>query len=150
MGLTDKLSEGLQTVATGAQKVFEQGKVRVEQLQLERQLDSAARRLGYIEFDFSQGRPIDAAARRDLLDEMARMEGELHEGFTGSASGAEAASSDAGAGMGEAAGQAEAAAGVRPEGDGPSAPAAEPEARRYPPLGPTEPEGRRYPPLGPQ
>ena len=135
MGLTDKLSEGLQTVATEVQKVFEQGKVKVEQLQLERQLDSAARRLGYIEFDCSQGRPIDAAARRDLLDEMARLERELHEGFTGAGPGAD---------------EAAAATGVRPEGEGPSATAAGSEVRPYPPLGPTEPDVRRYPPLGPQ
>jgi hypothetical protein len=91
MGFSDKLSAGLDTVAKSAQKAFEQGKVRVDQLQLERQLDAAARRLGYIEFDASQGRPVDQAAKQDLLTEMARLETELHSGFAEAGAGQPAA-----------------------------------------------------------
>ncbi len=81
MAGTDKLSDGLETVAKQVQKVFEQGKARVEQLQLERQMDSTARRLGYMDLDESRGRAVDQAKKDELLAELGRMEDELHSTF---------------------------------------------------------------------
>jgi hypothetical protein len=74
MGLLDKLSVGMEKVAKEAEKAFDQGKVKVDQLQLERQMDTAARKLGYLEFDRSRGRAADDAVRASLLADLERME----------------------------------------------------------------------------
>lgn len=78
MSLTDKLSDGLETIAQQAQKALEQGKVRVEQLQVERRMDTVARRLGYMEFDAHRGRSVDQKAKDELLEELVELEEELH------------------------------------------------------------------------
>lgn len=77
MGLMDQLSEGVATVAREAQKVIEQGKGKVEELQLERQMDVAARKLGYLELDRSRGRAADESVRQDLLQQLATLEDQL-------------------------------------------------------------------------
>ncbi|MHB1343340.1 MAG: hypothetical protein ACYCX3_03155 [Thermoleophilia bacterium] len=74
MGILDKLTEGAQKVAEQAEKALEQGKTKVEELQLERQMDGVAKKLGYLEFDAYRGRPVDAAVRRSYLDELAGLE----------------------------------------------------------------------------
>jgi hypothetical protein len=89
MGFLDKLSEGVEKVAKEAEKAYGQGKVKVDQLQLERQMDTAARKLGYLEFDRSRGRAVDDAVRAGLLADLARMEDE-HIASSGSPRGAEA------------------------------------------------------------
>jgi hypothetical protein len=73
----DDLSEGVATVAREVQKVIEQGKGKVEELQLERQMDAAARKLGYLELDRSRGRAADESVRQDLLQRLATLEDQL-------------------------------------------------------------------------
>jgi hypothetical protein len=90
MGLLDKLSEGVDKVAKEAEKAIGQGKQKVDQLQLERQMDTAARKLGYLEFDRSRGRAADDAVRESLLADLARLEDE-HMASTGTARGPETA-----------------------------------------------------------
>jgi hypothetical protein len=77
MGLTDDLSEGVATIAREVQKAIEQGKGKVEQLQLERRMDAAARKLGYLELDRSRGRAVDETVRQDLLQQLATLEDQL-------------------------------------------------------------------------
>lgn len=74
MGILDRLSEGAEKVAKQAEKALEQGKTKVEELQLERQMDGVAKKLGYLEFDASRGRDVDAAVRQSYLDELAGLE----------------------------------------------------------------------------
>jgi hypothetical protein len=77
MGIMDQLREGVDTVAREAQKAIEQGKGKVEELQLERQMDAAARKLGYLELDRSRGRTVDETVRQDLLQQLATLEDQL-------------------------------------------------------------------------
>lgn len=77
MGIMDQLREGVDTVAREAQKAIEQGKGKVEELQLERQMDAAARKLGYLELDRSRGRAADETVRQDLLQQLATLEDQL-------------------------------------------------------------------------
>lgn len=77
MGIMDQLREGVDTVAREAQKAIEQGKGKVEELQLERQMDVAARKLGYLELDRSRGRAADESVRQDLLQQLATLEDQL-------------------------------------------------------------------------
>jgi hypothetical protein len=77
MGLLDKLSAGAERAAKEAEKAFDKGKAKVGELQVEMQLDSAAKKLGYIVFDFYRGREVDQNKRQNLLDEMSRLEDQL-------------------------------------------------------------------------
>jgi hypothetical protein len=77
MGLMDKLTAGAERAAKEAEKVFDKGKAKVGELQIEMQLDSSAKKLGYIVFDFYRGRQVDEAQRQKLLDEMSRLEDQL-------------------------------------------------------------------------
>jgi hypothetical protein len=74
MGFLDRLTEGAEKVAKQAEKALEQGKTKVEELQLERQMDGVAKKLGYLEFDASRGRAADPAVRQSYLDELAALE----------------------------------------------------------------------------
>lgn len=77
MGLMDQFNEGVATVAREAQKVIEQGKGKVEELQIERQMDGAARKLGYFELDRSRGRAAEESVRQNLLQQLATLEDQL-------------------------------------------------------------------------
>jgi hypothetical protein len=77
MGLLDRLTGGAEKVAREAEKVFEQGKTKVEELQLERQMDTAARKLGYLEFDVHRGKAADPARKEELLKEISELEEQL-------------------------------------------------------------------------
>jgi hypothetical protein len=48
MGLMDKMKAAAQDVATGAAKATEKGKSKVEEVQLKRKQDEAAKQLGYL------------------------------------------------------------------------------------------------------
>lgn len=74
MGFFDKLTEGAEKVAKQAERALEQGKTKVEELQLERQMDGVARKLGYLEYDAFRGRVVDAAVRQSYLDELGALE----------------------------------------------------------------------------
>ncbi|MHB0980022.1 MAG: hypothetical protein ACYC5Q_08150 [Thermoleophilia bacterium] len=77
MGILDRLTEGAEKVAKQAEKALEQGKTKVEELQLERQMDGVAKKLGFLEFDAFRGREVDAAVRQSYLDELAGLEEQL-------------------------------------------------------------------------
>lgn len=80
MGLFDKLSSGLDRVAQEAEKAVEQGRSKVEELQVERQMDQVARRLGYLEYEAHKaGSAPDATKRSELLEELRSLEGQLAE-----------------------------------------------------------------------
>ncbi|MCX8033623.1 MAG: hypothetical protein N3B14_09640 [Thermoleophilia bacterium] len=77
MGLIDKLAAGIEKVAEGADKAIDKGKTKVTELQIELQMDSLAKKLGYLVFDFYRGRPVDQALRQKILDDMTRLEEQL-------------------------------------------------------------------------
>lgn len=77
MGFLDRLSEGAEKVAKQAEKAIEQGKTKVEELQLERQMDGLAKKIGFMEFDASRGRYVDSAIRQSYLDEMLGLEEQI-------------------------------------------------------------------------
>ena len=77
MGLMDKLAAGIERVAEEADKALDKGKAKVSEMQIEMQMDSLAKKLGYLVFDFYRGRQVDAALRQKILDDMSRLESEL-------------------------------------------------------------------------
>lgn len=77
MGFFDRLSEGAEKVAKQAEKALEQGKTKVEELQLERQMDGLAKKIGYMEYDGFRGREVDSAIRQSYLDEMVGLEEQI-------------------------------------------------------------------------
>jgi hypothetical protein len=79
VGILDKLTEGAEKIAHEAEKVYEQGKTKVEELQLERQMDVAARKLGYLEYNVYRGLAGDPAKKEELLAELARVDGQIRE-----------------------------------------------------------------------
>ncbi len=91
MSLLDKLTAGAERAAKEAEKAFDKGKAKVGELQVEMQLDSAAKKLGYLVFDFYRGREVDQAKRQNLLDEMSRIEDQLMQARAEAAAKAQAA-----------------------------------------------------------
>ena len=91
MGFLDKITEGAEKVAKQAEKALEQGKTKVEELQLERQMDGLAKKLGYLEYDGFRGREVDAAVRQSYLDEMVGLEEQIEQIGAESKNDAEAA-----------------------------------------------------------
>jgi hypothetical protein len=79
MGLMDKFTAGLERAAQEADKAFEKGKAKVGELQTEMQMDGLAKKLGYLVFDFYRGREVDQALRQKYLDDMARLEDQMHQ-----------------------------------------------------------------------
>ncbi len=77
MGLMDDLTGALEKISTEAEKALNQGKAKVGQLQLERQMDAAARKVGYMELDRYRGRPVDDSARAELIYQMAGLEDQI-------------------------------------------------------------------------
>lgn len=77
MGLMDKVTAGLERAAQEADKAFDKGKSKVGELQAEMQMDSLAKKLGYVVFDFYRGRQVDQALRQKYLDDLARLEDQL-------------------------------------------------------------------------
>ena len=77
MGLLDKLNAGAERAAMEAGKAFDKGKGKTAELQLERRMDAAAKKLGYLVFDEHRGRSTDDKARQPLLDDLAGLEEEL-------------------------------------------------------------------------
>ena len=77
MGLIDKLAAGIERVAEEADKALDKGKTKVSELQIQMEMDSLAKKLGYLVFDFYRGRQVDQALRQKILDDMTRLEDEL-------------------------------------------------------------------------
>ncbi len=80
MGLKDMITNATDAVAKEAEKAIEQGRYKVGEFQFERQMDTAAKKLGYLEFESQRsGSTPDAAKRQELIDEMTRLEGEMEQ-----------------------------------------------------------------------
>lgn len=77
MGLIDKLAAGIERVAEEADKALDKGKTKVSELQIQMEMDSLAKKLGYLVFDFYRGRQVDQAVRQKILDDMTRLEDQL-------------------------------------------------------------------------
>ena len=77
MGLLDKLNAGAERAAMETGKAFDKGKGKAAELQLERRMDAAAKKLGYLVFDEHRGRSTDDQARQQLLDDLAGLEEDL-------------------------------------------------------------------------
>ena len=77
MGLLDKLNAGAERAATEAGKAFDKGKGKSAELQLERRMDGAAKKLGYLVFDEHRGRPTDDKAGQGLFDDLAGREEDM-------------------------------------------------------------------------
>ncbi len=77
MGLLDKMSAGAERAAMEAGKALDKGKGKAAELQLERRMDAAAQKLGYLVFDEHRGRPTDDEARQRLLDDLTGLEEEM-------------------------------------------------------------------------
>ncbi|MHB9148979.1 MAG: hypothetical protein ACYC33_02660 [Thermoleophilia bacterium] len=114
MGFLDRLSEGAEKVAKQAEKALEQGKTKVEELQLERQMDGLAKKIGYMEFDAFRGRTVDSAIRQSYLDEMIGLEEQIAQAKT-PAGGPEQAATEPTFSTAPAEPSSEAAPGVPPE-----------------------------------
>ena len=164
MSLKEKVTAGAERAVEEAEKVFDKGKAKVSELQVEMQMDGQAKKLGYLVFDFYRGREVDQAQRQKYLDELSRLEDQLVQARADAAAKKQAAEEEkarkkgtpdpgepvpvnpddvwrqgpaAGAAAGAAAGEGAAAA------TGAAAEAAEAAARpapSYPPVLPTEPD----------
>jgi hypothetical protein len=73
----DKFSAGIERAAQEADRAFEKGRAKVGELQTEMQMDSLAKKLGYLVFDFYRGREVDQVLRQKYLDDMTRLEDQL-------------------------------------------------------------------------
>jgi len=90
MGLMDRLSAAAERAAEEAEKAFDKGKAKVGELQVEMQMDSLAKKLGYLVFDFYRGREVDQALRQKILDDLSRLEDQLLQAKAEAAAKAEA------------------------------------------------------------
>jgi hypothetical protein len=79
MGWKDTFTEGLHRVSEEAERVFDKGKSKVEELQTEMHMDGLARKLGYLSYDAHRGRKVDEATRVRLLMDLTRLEDTLEE-----------------------------------------------------------------------
>jgi hypothetical protein len=77
VSILDDISETADEMVRQAGKALDQVKGRVETLQVKAQMDVAARKLGYLEFERYRDRPMDAVGRRRVLDEMTLLDDQL-------------------------------------------------------------------------
>jgi hypothetical protein len=78
MGFMDKVGAGLEQAAHEVGIALDKGKTKVGELQIEMQMDGLAKKLGYLVFDFYRGRTVDQAVRQKVLDDMSRLEDQIH------------------------------------------------------------------------
>lgn len=164
MSFTEKVTAGADRAVKEAEKVIDMGKAKVGELQVEMQMDSQAKKLGYLVFDFYRGREVDQAQRQKYLDELSRLEDQLTQARAAAAAKKQAAEEEKARKQGAAApgepvpvapddvwqqgSAAGAAAGAATEGGaaaeagaaGAAAEAAARPAPSYPPVPPIEPD----------
>jgi hypothetical protein len=70
----DTLSAGLRRLGDEAEKALDKSKSKVSELQTELQMDSLARKLGYLTFDAHRGRKVDESTRVKLLMDLTHLE----------------------------------------------------------------------------
>ena len=132
MSFMDKVTAGAERAVKEAEKAFDKSRAKVGELQVEMQMDSQAKKLGYLVFDFYRGREVDQDLRQHYLDELSRLEDELIEVRAEAAARKQAAAAGAAAAGGAGASDAGAAPG--PEGEAGGA------AGAYPPVPDVEPD----------
>ncbi len=111
MALKDKLGKGFKRVGEEAKVALDKGKLKVEEMQLEMQLDGLAKKLGHLAFDVHRGRQVDDALRVKYLTDMSQLEDQIAKLKADAAAKAEA----------EAAAKAAAAQAPQNEGEPPAA-----------------------------
>jgi hypothetical protein len=77
VSILDDISVTADEMVRQAGKALDQVKGRVETLQLKAQMDVAARKLGYVEFERYRDRPVDVVGRQRVLDEMRLLDDQL-------------------------------------------------------------------------
>lgn len=77
MSWRDKLNQTADKVVKGTGKAVSQGRTKMEEIQLERQMDATARKLGYMAYDEFKGQMLDEKAQQTLLNELATLEEQL-------------------------------------------------------------------------
>jgi putative ubiquitin-RnfH superfamily antitoxin RatB of RatAB toxin-antitoxin module len=77
MSWKETLSAGFHRAREEAERAYDKGKAKVEELQTEMQMDVLAKKLGYLTFDAHRGRSVKEAARVKLLSDLTRLEDEL-------------------------------------------------------------------------
>jgi hypothetical protein len=90
MAWRDTISAGLRRLGDEAEKALDKSKSKVGELQTELQMDSLARKLGYLTFDAHRGRKVDEPSRVKLLMDLTHLEDVLQK--TKSEAAAKAAS----------------------------------------------------------
>jgi hypothetical protein len=111
MAFKDMLHNGFKRVGKEAKVALDKGKLKVEEMQLEMQLDGLAKKLGHLAFDAHRGRQVDDALRVKYLDDMTKVEEQIAKLKAEAAAKAEA----------EAAAKAAAAQAPKDGGDPPAA-----------------------------
>lgn len=77
MGFMDMVGDGIEQAAREIERALDKGKTKVNELQIEMQMDGLAKKLGYLVFDFYRGRTVDQAVRQKVLDDLSRLEDQL-------------------------------------------------------------------------
>jgi len=77
MNIKDEITSGAEKVAREAEKAFDKGKTKLNELQIKMQMDTQARKLGFLVFNFYRGREVDQDERQGYLDELSRLEDQL-------------------------------------------------------------------------
>ena len=77
MSILDDIGVTADEMVRQAGKALDQVKGRVETLQLKAQMDVAARKLGYVEFERYRDRSVDVVGRQRVLDEMKLIDDQL-------------------------------------------------------------------------
>jgi hypothetical protein len=77
MAFKDKLHKGFKRVGEEAKVALDKGKLKVEEMQLEMQLDGLAKKLGHLAFDAHRGRQVDDALRLKYLADMSEVEDQI-------------------------------------------------------------------------
>ena len=77
MGFMDKLKEAAQDVATEAKKATAQGKTKLDQMQIRKKADDAARRLGYLIHAERTKGVLPGTESDRLLAEITQLEAEI-------------------------------------------------------------------------
>ena len=74
MSWMEKIKSGARRVGEEAERAFDKGKTKAEELRIEMKMDGLAKKLGYLTFDKHRGRDVDAAAQKKLLADLTAQE----------------------------------------------------------------------------
>ncbi len=79
MGFLDDVKKAAKTAGEGAKKAATQGKEKVEEMQVKRQMDDAAKRLGYL-YHRERTENVHAGADADqLISEITKLKADLED-----------------------------------------------------------------------